>query len=272
LIKAEIDVMSKPFEGELPHAVTVFMDIMDSIAGETGKEWSFVGGFARDRLLGHEPNDFDVASWDNWHFKEKLNEIGCLRIGEQTEPRRKPHDYFMNPYEFSKREHPIHWIEADMEAAFAPTRFDFTINHFAMKSDKRIYAPTYAWKDVAKKVLRISDEAPKSTNVLLRGVRFASKYDFEIDKKTLDVFKERIELHNSGDEKMGNDIVIMNLNKMIDDGVAEKCLKMMKELNFPEVHSSQIKTIDDLVAFHTAKIMNGEAYREPYNGYDEQDN
>lgn len=271
MISPEIDVVSKPYEGELPHAVTIFMEIMDSIGSQQGLQWSFVGGFARDKLLGYDPNDFDVATWNNHFFREKMLEVGCLKIGRQTEPRRKPHDYFSDPYEFSKKDHPIHWIEGDMEAAFAPTRFDFTINHFAMKSDRRIYAPTYAWKDVSRKILRISKEAPKSTNVLLRGVRFACKYGLEIEPKTLEIFQERIRLHTSKEDIMGDDIILMNLKKMDEDGIGPQCLDMIKDIGLELAPGENGETMFGSISYYETKIERGDAHYEPRNDYDDLD-
>jgi tRNA nucleotidyltransferase/poly(A) polymerase len=138
-----------------------------------------------------------------------------------------------------------------------------------MKSDRRIYGPTYAWRDLSKKLLRLSESAPKTTSVLLRGIRFSCKYDLTIETKTLSFFKERIESAKSDNKKMGNYIISMGLDKMIEDGFSEKCFNMMKELGFPYTDKNEVNSLEDLKRHNARLILNGQGYHEPRDDYDD---
>lgn len=267
-----VPILTKPYTGELSGDVEAFIEIMDNIALSSTTEWSFVGGYARDLALGFEPNDFDVCTSVNHRFRDVMVEMGVLEIGQEVHHRERPHDYFMNPYSFDRRKYPMHWIEADEQAAFAPTRFDFTINHFAFKSDRKFYAPKYAWTDLfVEKILRVSPELTSATtNILLRGIRFANKYNLSIEPRTWEMMLKRIEQAN--DKKypvaMGNDLIIKHLKKMQDDGVEEKCMTTMKELQFPD--TDKVNTISELISHHTELIVTGRAQMEAGRaGYDE---
>lgn len=270
--KLTVPILSKECPVPIPDDVQVFMDLMDGIAAQSGASWSFVGGFARDMLLGKQPNDFDVCSQNNYTFQHILSEMKCLDIGEQQNTREKPHDKFYNPYSFEKRPYDIHWIEADEQAAFAPTRFDFTINHFAMKSDGRIYAPDYAWKDLlVDKVLKLSDEAPShTTNILMRAVRFSVKYGLTIDPNSLDKFKQRIEAIEKHDAQLGDDLLIKHYRKMIADDVQVQCYELLTELGLPTMKHGN--SLEELIAYHSKRMITGEAVTDATGGgrdYDE---
>ena len=214
-MKIDIPVIERrPFEGEFSETTKTLIDLMDGVAAELGRHWSFAGGFARDNYLGTPWNDYDICiqrSHKARHILEKANLVSLGRqVGSEI-----PHDYFIDPYDFSGKQYPIHWIDADDEWALAPKHFDFSINHICLKSDGFYHAPDYAWRDIDNKVLRKMTDR-MTTNLIMRAIRFTAKYDLRIDS----TFPDEIDKHLVN-ERIGNDIILHNAKTMVEDEVGD---------------------------------------------------
>jgi hypothetical protein len=252
MLPNEVVYERRPFEGMIDGTMRTFMDLMNTIGAEQGVHWSFAGGLPRDFYKGKPWNDYDVCIRDTQHARRVLEQMGTL-ITAQQNGGEIPHDTYSDPYSFSKSEIPVHWIEADDEHAFAPVRFDFSINQICLKPDGFFYAPTYAWRDLDKGIVRKTTERMTS-NLATRAIRFAAKYDFTIDSDLNKAIAEQVT------QPMGTDILLRNCYKMIEDGVEEQCFKMMKKRKFP--HMEDCKTMDDYIRVLNNMIINGQGHRE----------
>ena len=239
----------RPLEKELDLITKTLIEIMENISISCNSKWSFVGGFARDMYLGKPYNDYDICIQDTEKAKILLTGMGLLE-NSLPEGREVPHDYYSDPYEFVKKKYPVHFIYADDIGAYAPREFDFTMNQIALMPDGYFYAPTYTWRDLDNKKIRMA-RGTFTVNTLLRAIRFSFKYNFTIDEEILKLGKEVIE------EPIDTLLFLRNLRKMIEDEVGEQCFNFMKEFGFLEVLDS--KTIEECVALQQQMIEDGTA-------------
>lgn len=254
----EVIYEARPMQADLDETTKTFIQIMNNIASERGIQWSFSGGFARDLYLGYPWNDYDVCTNSNRFFINKLKEMNLLVEGEQVDTE-IAHDYYYDPYDFSRHPYPIHWIDADDNWAYAPRHFDFTINHICLKSDGYFHAPTYAWKDLDKKIIRRANNKITS-NMALRAIRFSSKFGFTIDSELEEEIKSLME------KPMDVVVLLRNLKKMVEDGVEETCYSKMKKRNFP--YMEETSNMDEYMEKVNNMILSGDGYREPvHNTY-----
>lgn len=255
--------VSKPLPYALDSTAKALMEILSMIELETGKQFAFVGGFTRDYGKRHY-NDLDICTRDVHLYRLRLLQLGVLRHGEEDEDGRIPHDYFINPYDFYKKEFPIHFIYTNYECGFAPDSFDYSINEFSLKSDMMVYAPTYSWRDLEKKVIRYNSELNVTTNAIMRGVRFAARLGFELEPQTRKRFMEFLE---DKDVQIASNRVIIGIDKAMQDGVADKVLLILQELNFPKAR--ECKDLIELRRIHERLILSGEAYIQRFDPYDD---
>ena len=251
----DVVYIKKPFNETFDSTTKGLAEIMNSIVLEFGSDWSFVGGYARDKWLGQSPNDYDICVMSAERVTSILNTMGLLQTNPPT-PTTIPHDYYLDPYDMSGHKHPIHWIHADDERAYAPKHFDFTINQICLKQDGYFYAPKYTWDDFDKKIIRkIADKM--SPNIAFRAIRFACRYGFTIHK---DLVKEIIE---SASRPIDVLVYANNLRKMVDDEVGDASLTLLKEFVFPDANNCQ--TIEELIERQDVLVESGEGYRMPAN-------
>ena len=197
-----------------------------------------VGGFCRDTLLGLEPKDYDFASsMPTETIKNCLKgkhrvyctgerfgtlgfrvngldiEITQFRTEKYTNKSRKPQVEFVND------------VVCDL------SRRDFTINAMAYRVDNnKIIDPFNGKGDLANKKLRCVGRATTRIKEdplrILRGARFASRFNLEIDEefekrakeyghRLLDISKERwvMELDKllmTDNPKIGFDFLLLN--------------------------------------------------------------
>lgn len=172
-----------------------------------GFEAYCVGGCVRDWLLGIEPHDFDLctgATPEEMHriFQdfplvtagEKHGTVGVVFGHEVVEI-----TTFRTEGAYSDSRHPD-WVR------FVPTlkedlaRRDFTINAMAYAPGKGLQDPFGGRSDLEAGILRAVGDPNKRFQEdalrILRGMRFAARFGFEIDKATFDAMleeKERME-------------------------------------------------------------------------------
>jgi hypothetical protein len=252
----EIIYTKRPLKVELDETTKTFIDIMNSVAPECGSHWSFSGGFARDLWLGKPWNDYDVCLENNHLAAQRLEEMGLLEKGVQEE-NEIPHDYYVDPYSFNKEKRPIHWIHADNGWAYAPKHFDFSINQICLKPDGYFHAPTLTWRDLDRGIIRKVAER-MTTNLAMRAIRFACKYDFTLHETMVEQLKQHIST------PMDTLLLIRNANKMVEDGVGDKCLELMKSLDWPDTKECEAMT--DYLRVLNNLVVTGQGHREPEGG------
>jgi hypothetical protein len=249
----EVVYQKRPLKVELDITTSTLIDIMNTAAASAHTHWSFSGGFARDLYLNHPWNDYDICSSNQDGIASYLDRMGVLEKGTQ-ENNEIPHDYFVDPYSFTKEKYPIHWIHAYTPWAYAPQNFDFSINQICLKPDGYFYAPSYTWRDLDKKVIRKTTQR-MSPNISMRACRFSSKYGFSIHPELLD------EIKSTFDKPMDTIIVMRNAQKMLDDDVGPQSLAIMKEIGFPK--ADECETIEDFIKLQNDLIVSGQGYLEP---------
>jgi poly(A) polymerase len=153
----------------------------------------FAGGCVRDMLLGLEPTDYDIAT-DARPDKvrelfPKTQEVGAafgvilVRYGRSVvEVATFRSD---GPYTDGRRPDSVHFATAEQDAQ----RRDFTINGlFLDPADDQVIDYVGGRDDLAKRRLRAIGDAKKRFDEdhlrLLRGIRFASRFDLQIEPAT----------------------------------------------------------------------------------------
>jgi len=173
-------------------------DIIKKLNGD-GFEAYTVGGCVRDLLLGREPKDWDITTNAKPEeiqmlFPEHVyeNTFGTVVIKTGSE---KPELALVEvtPYriegKYTDKRHPDSVQFAD-KLEDDLSRRDFTVNAMAMDTDGKITDPFDGQKDLKSKTIKTVGEPEKRFNEdalrLLRTVRFATLFDFNIEKKTLE--------------------------------------------------------------------------------------
>lgn len=168
-----------------------------------GYEAYLVGGCVRDYLLGIEPHDYDIATnmpmpliKENFHVVPVGEQFGILIIiegGHQFEIAQ----FRGEVYREKSRKPEVTFGKSLKDDV---SRRDFTVNAMAMDRKGNIIADKQYTKDLERKVIRFVGEP--STRILedplriLRGVRFAIRYKFEIERKTLKAMKTHVDSLN----------------------------------------------------------------------------
>lgn len=166
---------------------------------EAGHEALFAGGCVRDMLMNHEPSDFDVATSAlpeqvSFLFK-RTQKVGAkfgvvlVRIGKQTVEVAT----FRRDLAYSDGRHPtgVEFTNAREDAQ----RRDFTINGMFFDPLKNEVVDYVGGRDdIVRRVIRAIGEPTQRFAEdhlrLLRAVRFAARFEFEIEPATWTAMRE----------------------------------------------------------------------------------
>lgn len=207
---------------------------------ENGYKVYAVGGCVRDSLLGETPIDFDLAtnaSLDEMRalfpdakvLSEKLSvirfdysnpddeedegiilDVATFRVdGEYSDYKRPDSVYFVNN------------IEEDL------ARRDFTINAMADNPSMALVDPYEGQKDLKKRVIRaVGDPMERFQEDpvrMLRAIRFASRFDFNLHVTVFDAIKANAHLL----EILSKDVRRNEFERIITSENAGKGIKLM---------------------------------------------
>jgi putative nucleotidyltransferase with HDIG domain len=226
-----------------------------------------VGGSVRDYLLSQEPKDYDFATallpdeveariiasgrkayilgkkFGTIGIKIKL-ENGKYEYVEITTYRGEEYDQFTKSTLARSRKPTVNFITEIHEDL---SRRDFTINAIAMDKNGNVKDFFGGKEDIKNMVIRcvgVPKQRFKEDPLrILRAIRFATKYDFEIEPKTWEyVCKMKFELLRVSKERwvieldkiLGFDDVKVGLNLLMDSrilGVMIPELTLQKEYN-----------------------------------------
>src|SRR5436190_9503965 len=183
---------------------------------EAGHVAYFAGGCVRDRLMGHEPADFDVAT-DARPEEVKKVFPKLLHVGESFGVmlvRISGHEIHVATFRtdgvYSDSRHPDSVTFSD--ARHDAERRDFTINGlFENPLTGEIIDYVGGQKDLAAKVIRaIGDPHARLREDrlrMLRAVRFAARFGFAIEQETADAIREcASELVGVSRERIGQEV------------------------------------------------------------------
>ena len=246
-----------------PEMFTLPEDVKYIIArlNDGGHEAYAVGGCVRDALLRREPNDWDITTdaepeeMKRCFGGHRLIETG-LKHGTLTVMLRGK-GYEVTTYrvdgEYSDHRRPdsVRFVKELKEDL---ARRDFTVNAMATKDGETIVDLFGGQDDLKRGVIRCVGEAEQRFNEdalrILRALRFASTYDFEIDEKTAEAaLKLRDTLKNVSEER-----IYIELKKLLCGKGAERVL-----LRLPQVIYA---FLPELAAMHDFPQNN------PHHAYD----
>jgi tRNA nucleotidyltransferase/poly(A) polymerase len=150
-----------------------------------GSDAYVVGGAIRDLLLEREPADVDVACIDPL-AAAKMIRSRVIRLGNEEH---------LSAYRVVDGEHVYDFaalLDGRLDADLA--RRDFTVNAMAVDlATDELHDPHGGQRDVAARIVRMVDPANFDDDPLrmLKGVRLAVKYGFELDAATLQAIRAR---------------------------------------------------------------------------------
>lgn len=199
---------------------------------EAGHEALLAGGCVRDRLLGTEPTDYDIATSATPEEIEALFD-GTVAVGKRfgvivipDEQRDFEVATFRTDGPYLDGRHPstVRFATAEEDAR----RRDFTIN--AMFEDPvagRTIDLVGGRDDLDAGVIRaVGDPRERFAEDrlrMLRAVRFAARFGFEIDPPTFDAICEgAAELERVSAERIGDELV-----KLLTEGAARRGFELL---------------------------------------------
>jgi len=202
-----------------------------------------VGGCVRDILTNKKPKDWDVATNATPEQVSKLfkksfciNKFGTVTVltGSKIESLKEIEITTFRTegtYSDNRRPDKVEWATTINEDL---SRRDFTSNAIAISPGKEIIDPFNGQKDIKDKILRAVGEPDERFQEdalrLMRAVRFASRLEFKIEKKTLEaIVKNSKLLKNISKERIGKELleIIMSNN-------AAQGIEMLRELKLLE--------------------------------------
>jgi tRNA nucleotidyltransferase (CCA-adding enzyme) len=193
--------------------------IIDTLITE-GHEAYFVGGYVRDHYKGEAIKDFDIATSA---LPEQVMSIfpHCVATGLQHGTISVIIDRVA--YEVTTFRTESDYVDArrPREVAFIPDLFrdlerrDFTMNAMAMDLSGAIIDPFDGRQDIAKRLIRAVGDANQrffeDALRMLRCIRFAAHFDFEVEQQTWDA----IQNHRERLQHISIERVRMELDKIM---------------------------------------------------------
>ena len=164
---------------------------------EAGFAAYIVGGCVRDNLLGLEPNDYDLCTnalpdqTEEIFSDHKLVLAGKKHgtVGVITEGGVVEITTFRTEGNYTDNRHP-EWVEFVPNIEDDLARRDFTVNAMAYSPTRGLADPFGGQEDLKNKILRAVGDAEQRFREdslrILRGARFAAKYQLVPERKTLE--------------------------------------------------------------------------------------
>ena len=175
----------------IPNAVLELMDRLES----RGFECWAVGGCVRDHLMGIAPHDYDCCTSA---FPEEMQEIFADRqlvlaglkhgtVGVVTDSGVVEITTFRTEGGYADSRHPD-WVRFVRELREDLARRDFTVNAMAWSPLRGLSDPFGGREDLKKGLLRAVGKPElrfrEDALRILRGLRFAARFGFEIEENT----------------------------------------------------------------------------------------
>lgn len=219
---------------KMPENVKTVIEALEN----AGYEAYAVGGCVRDAILGKLPNDWDIAtSAKPEQMKELFKGYHCVETGIEhgtlTVVLDSPLEIttFRLDGEYEDNRHPKS-VDFTAELSLDLARRDFTVNAMARNLNGEIIDPYGGRADIKKKLIRCVGDPDKRFNEdalrILRGLRFASTLDFEIEEKTAESIRKNKDLiKNISVERVSKELL-----KLICGKGAYRILKEFAEVIF----------------------------------------
>jgi poly(A) polymerase len=225
---------------------------------EAGFEAYFVGGCVRDQVLGVEPHDYDIATSARPKDVRKLFDK-VVEVGAQFGVSRVCLDEewfevaaFRSDLSYSDGRRPdaVEFTDAKGDVS----RRDFTINGLLYDpATGEVIDHVGGLVDIENKLIRcIGDPVERFAEDrlrLLRAVRFAARFDYQIELATLRAFPAGVAVIDEvSPERIGVELLSILTGPHADRGI-----QLLDEMRFlvhllPEVHS--MKGVEQPPEFH----------------------
>lgn len=217
-----------------------------------GHELALVGGPVRDAFLGRKAPDLDFASTAtpdeiltiikpvvdaHWDIGREFGTIGARIGNDQIEIT----TYRADKYDRDSRKPEVAFGKDLTEDLL---RRDFTVNAMALRLPERVFVdPFNGLKDLVDGIIRTPGRPEDSFSDdplrMMRGARFASQLEFEIEPETFEAMRnmvDRIEIISA--ERVQAEFVKLMLGKnprkglevLVDSGLAAKVLPELPAL------------------------------------------
>ena len=223
-----------------------------------------IGGFVRDKLLGIDSLDVDIATnalpkdiMSIFNTTSKNTTIyGTTKIfGDKY---RFDIATYRKDLSYSNRKPQVEYIDSLKEDII---RRDFTINTIAMNKDGEIIDYLNGVKDLQNKLIRCVGDPNLKLNEdplrILRTLRFSITLDFKIEDNLLNAIKKNITLLNTlslNRVKEEFDKILISNNALNGLDYLNK-LGVLKELN---ISYTKLVDVDDLSGFYAQLKVNDE--------------
>ncbi len=228
-------------EIKLPPNVKKAISLLES----AGFEACAVGGCVRDSLLRKTPDDWDITTAASpEQMKEVFSSFHCIETGIQhgtlTVVIGSPLEIttFRLDGEYEDNRHPKS-VEFTSDLSADLARRDFTVNAMAYSPSQGLSDPFGGQEDLKNHIIRCVGEADRRFNEdalrILRGLRFASVLDFEIEDKTAEsIHKNKALLKNISVERISKELMRLICGAgahRVLSGFADVLFEIMPELS-----------------------------------------
>jgi poly(A) polymerase len=200
-----------------------------------GYQALLVGGCVRDLLFGREPADYDVTT-DATPDQVMALFPESIAVGAQFGVTLLPRDgmkvevaTFRSDVGYSDGRHPDSVVYSKTPQEDVQRR-DFTINGLLMRHDSgEVLDYVGGQADLKAKVIRAIGEPDRRFTEdklrMMRAVRFAARFGFEIDAATLRAIRRHVaEIHQVSPERLREE-----LTKMLTEGAARRAFELLDE-------------------------------------------
>ncbi len=216
-----------------------FAEELYRISNEQKTETYIIGGFLRDHLMGRESYDLDLVA-----------ELDPRSVGMSLADAVGGTYYDLNLEHATARVN-LHWEDIFWQLDIGAVRGssihedlkkrDFTVNAMALSIGDLVREanwmdglldPLGGRKDLERKLVRATGEEALLEDPLrmLRGIRFSSKLQFQIEEETLQMFRK----HRNLLDRVAGERIKMEWGKLLEKESADY-FALMKDLNFLEV-------------------------------------
>jgi len=204
---------------------------------DNGYSAYLVGGFVRDYLLGKKTTDIDICTNALPKDLHKIfsgstssNNYGGFNLvikGYNIDI-----TTFRKEIKYTNRRPEVEYINSLEEDVL---RRDFTINSICMDYNEKIIDLVNGVEDLNNRVIKMQGNIKQKLEDdplrILRGVRFASTLNFEIDKELYELIKNNYKLVST----LSNTRIKQELNKILLNKNFLKGLNLLKELKILEL-------------------------------------
>jgi poly(A) polymerase len=263
---------------------TPLLDLLGKLFSDAGFEIALVGGPVRDAILGRIAPDVDLTTNatpdeilkvikgkvdSHWEIGKEYGTIGCRIKDDQIEIT----TYRTDSYDPDSRKPEVKFGTDLTEDLL---RRDFTVNSMALRLPERVFVdPFGGLKDLIGQTLRTPGKPELSFGDdplrMLRGARFVSQLDFEIEPETLEAMsqmKDRLEIISA--ERIQAELQKLILGKHPRKGLEVLVDSGMAEIILPELPALKLETDEHHhhkdVYQHTLQVLEQAiSYEKDYN-------